>query len=115
MLDALQLIISKSSAAASDAADCIRAVRSKSPVLMQRYERVVSVALSTADFSADERALIASYLTPVASVARTKTLGGVRVNDDDIAAAKSLAEKFGYEYADWVRMRITSSEAATTL
>jgi hypothetical protein len=84
MKTALQIIISKSPAAASDAADCLKAIRVKSPAVQSRYENVVRVAFGDpqAEFTTDERAIIAGYLTGDDEDTGTKP-HSIRLSDED--------------------------------
>jgi hypothetical protein len=92
MKDALQLIIGRSSAAMSDALDCLKAVRVKSPMVARRYEHVAGLALNdtSANWTPAERALIASYLA-------TDDEGGtkprnIRLSDEDWQRAAQIGD-----------------------
>lgn len=89
MKDALQIIISRSAAAADEAMDCLKAIRAKSPMVVRRYENAVGLALSDpqASFTADERALIASYLAGDEGALKPRS---VRLSDEDWAQARKI-------------------------
>lgn len=64
MEEALRIIVAKSPMAGSMAMQTLQAIKAKSPVLQDRYNRSVQTALSDAqaDFTPEERSLIASFI-----------------------------------------------------
>jgi hypothetical protein len=64
MEEALRIIVAKSPMAGSMAMQTLQAIKAKSPVLQDRYNRTVQTALndSQADFTPEERVLIASHI-----------------------------------------------------
>lgn len=64
MKQALQIIVTKSPAATSEAMDCLKAIRAKSPIVQRRYENTVQLAFADpqANFTLEERELIAGCL-----------------------------------------------------
>lgn len=64
MIDALRIIAAKSPYAGAQAMQCIKAIQAKSPIVTERYNRVVELAFSDpqADFSPEERQLIADHI-----------------------------------------------------
>lgn len=89
MNDALQLIIARSPEAASWAMDCMRAIRAKSPMTAMRYMNAVNVALNDpqAKFTADERELLASYLSADGEKIKARS---IRLSDTDWALALEI-------------------------
>ena len=110
MIDALKLIISRSPMAAQQAMQCIQAISAKSPMVQNRYNRVVETLFSDpqAKFSQDEQALIAAYVTTSeeeADEARKLDLR-VRVNATEKAEIQQAAKQAGQTVSDFIRARI---------
>lgn len=107
MDDALKLIIGKSPAAMTDALTTLRAIGAKSPMAQQRYQATVELALNDpdAEFTADERALIASYLEVVNDAGRRDKLVQIRVTADERETLDRLAHEAGYNgnVSEWTR------------
>lgn len=94
MKDALQLIAAKSPAASQDAMDTLRAIRVKSPMVQTRYERTVEAAFRDpdAEFSEDERALIASYLSLPGGSEPPTRMRTVRLSGADWQLAQDIGD-----------------------
>lgn len=105
MDDALKIIISKSPAAMTEALMTLRAIGAKSPIVQQRYQATVELALGDpdADFTADERALIASYLEVVTEGKRRDKLVQVRVTAEERETLDRMAHEAGYNVSEWTR------------
>jgi len=65
MIETLQLILSRSSAAQEEAMNALKAIRVKSPMVDQRYGRVLGIALSDqeASWTAEESVLLGRFWT----------------------------------------------------
>ena len=74
MEEALRIIIAKSPDAASQAIKTIHAIGVKSPLLQHRYNATVDAALqdSKADFTPDERVLLAQFVTSGEKIRETR-------------------------------------------
>jgi hypothetical protein len=92
MKDALKIIISRSPAAMSDALDCLKAIRAKSPMVGRRYEHTAQLALTDpqAEWTPADRALIASYIGGDDDGA-TK-MRSIRLSDDDWTLAQQIGD-----------------------
>lgn len=92
MQNALKLIASRSASAMSEALDCIKAIRAKSPIIQRRYEHVAEIALgdASANWTQAERELIVSHLA-TSDEAGTKSRA-VRLSDDDWALAREIGD-----------------------
>jgi len=110
MINALRIIIAKSPIAASQAVQCIAAIKAKSPVLQQRYNRVVEMAFSdpqSEPFTAEERQLIAEHVTGEGGEGSAKLLDvRVRVNASEKAEIQRLAADVGLTVSDYIRSKI---------
>jgi len=106
MEDALKLIISKSPAAMGEAIRVLRAIGAGSPVVQERYNHVVEMALNDpeAEFTADERAAIAGPLM-VTGGPRTRDVR-VRVTLAEKARITEASEEAGQTVSDYIRQRI---------
>jgi hypothetical protein len=107
MENALKIIIAKSPAAMNDAIKCIQAVRTKSPILQQRYNRCVELALGDpeAEFTPDERGILAEYLESNEGDSRDFTLR-VRLTGDERADLSAAAGAEGISLSEYVRKRL---------
>jgi hypothetical protein len=106
MKDALQAIIAKSPDAMSQAIDTLRAIGAKSPVVQQRYQHTVSSAFADpkANFTADERALIASYLDVVEETGNRDKLVQIRVTAEEKSYLERAAREAGFTaVSTWAR------------
>jgi len=76
MEKALKLIIARSPDGAYEAMRTLLAIRVSSPMIQQRYHRTIEIALGDpqAQFTADERALLAEHLEIVPDGTRDFTL-----------------------------------------
>lgn len=74
MEEALRIIIAKSPAAAGQAIKTIHAVHVKSPLLQHRYNATLDAALhdSQADFTPEERALLAQFAAAGEKIRETR-------------------------------------------
>lgn len=111
MIDALKLIVARSPMAASQAMQCISAIKAKSPVVQHRYNRCVEAAFSdpNAEFSADERELIAEYVASEGGEDRPQSKFfdvRIRVNATEKAAIQQKAANAGLTVSDFIRGRI---------
>ena len=110
MIDALRIIVAKSPYAASQAVQCIAAIKAKSPVLQQRYNRVVEMAFSDPQaeaFTPEDRQLIAEYVTGEGGEGSAKLLDvRVRVNASEKAEVQRLAADASLTISDYIRSRI---------
>lgn len=93
MKQALQLIVSKSPAAADEALDCLKAIRAKSPVVGRRYEHTVQIALNDpqAEWTPADRALVASYIGDDDDEGGTKQRN-IRLSDEDWSLAAQIGD-----------------------
>lgn len=107
MEEALRIIVAKSPLAASQAMQTLQALRVKSPVLQDRYNRTVQSAMSDpgANFTVDERALIAEYIGGEPSTVRLYDVR-IRVTADEKAAVQEMATSEGKTVSDLIRERI---------
>lgn len=107
MEEALRIIISKSTNATSEAIQCLAAIRAKSPVLQLRYNHCATLAFNDpeADFSRDERALIAEHLGTGGDESRSYMLR-IRLTDAERIELTSLAEAAGLSMSEYVRQRM---------
>jgi hypothetical protein len=107
MPDALRTIIAGSPDAARDAMDCLRAISVKSPVLQQRYNHTVQIALSDpqAAFTPDERALLARYVDTDESDRRS-IVQPVRLSPDERQQLEDDAGHAGLSLSDYIRQRL---------
>lgn len=107
MKNALKIIIAKSPAAMQEAIKCIQAISANSPIIQQRYNRVVDLALNDpeAKFSPDERAEIASHLETTTDETRSYTLR-VRLTEIEQAELEQLADEDQQSLSEYVRSKI---------
>jgi len=100
MIETLQLILSRSSAAQGEATDTLKAFRVKSPMAERRYERTLSTAMAdpTVDWTMDERALLGRYWTETCAD-----------NDDDAVKLRTLR----LSERDWKRAQKIGNGDAT--
>jgi len=108
MIDALKIIVARSPQAASQAMQCISAIKAKSLVVQQRYNHTVNSAFSdpNAEFSPDERDLIASYIAGEGEEeARTLDVR-VRVNDEEKQRIQRMAKDANQTVSDFVRSSV---------
>jgi hypothetical protein len=108
MIEALRIIIAASPAAGSEALACIRAIQAKSPVVQQRYNRVVEAAFSdpNAEFSPEERQLIAAYVDGGESDNRTRNIN-IRVSPSEYEDLQAILKDGGYKnISEYIRSLI---------
>jgi hypothetical protein len=110
MINALKLIIAKSPEAMKEALNTIRALDAKSPILQQRYNRVVEIALNDprANFSSAERALLAKSLDAVSATGRNFMLR-IRLTDAERADLQYRSDVAGMSMSEFVRDKIFES------
>lgn len=106
MENALRIIIARSPDAARHAINTIRAIQARSPIVQDRYNRVVDLALSDpqATFTAEERAALAEFVTVSGSDTGTReyTLR-VRLTDNERDDLEARAENAGQSLSQYVR------------
>lgn len=107
MEQALKIIIAKSPAAAQQAIACLRGIQAKSPILDVRYAHTVSIALGdpAAEFTQDERRIIAEALSAGASETRDYTLR-IRMTEAERADLARQAEEADLSMSEYVRRRL---------
>lgn len=112
MIDALRIIAAKSPYAGEQALQCLRAIQAKSPIVQQRYNRVVELAFgdNMADFEPSERRLIASYIhidgdNEERGESRTQTVR-FRVTPSEETEIKQLAEAANKDVSEYIRSLI---------
>ena len=107
METALRLIISKSPNAMSQAIQCLRAISVGSPMVQVRYNHTVEIALNdpAAEWTAEERALLAEHMGAPTAGDRTKTLG-VRLSLEDYQAVQTAADAADQTISDYVRHKL---------
>jgi hypothetical protein len=106
MNDALRLIISKSPNATTEAMMTLRAISANSPVVQTRYNHTVQIAFNDyqANFTADERALISSYLEAAQTGGNRDKLIQVRVTAEEKDYLQRAAGEAGYaDLSSWTR------------
>lgn len=111
MEEALRIIVAKSPMAGSQAMQTLQAIKAKSPVLQDRYNRTVQTALSDsqADFTSEERALIASCVGSGAADDATplRVLDvRVRVTPEEKERIQQMAADEDMNVSDFIRDRI---------
>lgn len=106
MSDALRMIITGSPAAARDAMDCLRAIAVRSPMVQQRYNNAVHVALGDpqAEFTAEQRAMIAEHLQ--IDDAETREVVSVRLTPSERAEIAHAADAAGQTVSEYMRARL---------
>lgn len=107
MSDALRTIIAKSPMAGSDAIDCLRAISVKSPVVQQRYNNVLGVALSDGDahFTPQERTLLAEFAGGGEPETRS-IMQPVRLSPAERQELEDAAQAAGQSLSDYIRSRL---------
>jgi hypothetical protein len=110
MDDALRLIVAKSPRAAAEAVRTMTALRAGSPILQHRYQRVLEMALAdpAAEFTSDERAVLADALTAgeaVESGTRDRILR-VRLSPAEWADLEATAADSGETLSSYVRRQL---------
>lgn len=107
MEQALKLIISKSPDAMREAIKTLQAIKAKSPIVQQRYNRVVEIALSDpqAEFSADERAILADSLAGIEEEGRSFMLR-VRLTERERAELQQEADAENMSMSEYVRQKL---------
>lgn len=107
MIDALRIIAAHSPHAGAQAVQCINAIKAKSPIVQQRYNRVVEMAFDDqqADFTPDERRLIAGYLNlddETETESRTLT-ARFRVTPSEMREIQLRASDQGKDVSEFLR------------
>lgn len=111
MEEALYIIIEKSPEAASMAMQTLAAIRAKSPIVAQRFERTVQEALRDpyAEFSEDDRRAMVKALAGAADPSpggpRSQTIR-FRATEAEYEDLVSLSEAAGVSISDYIRSRL---------
>lgn len=113
MEQALKLIIVKSPDAMREAMKTLQAIRAKSPIVQQRYNRVVDMALndSQAEFTAEERAVLAAPLTGNEDEGRAFMLR-VRLTEAERAELQEEANAANKNMSEYVRQKLFLSRSS---
>ena len=106
MIDALRIIAAKSSYAGAQAMQCIRAIQVGSPVVTERYNRVVELAFSDlqADFTQEERQMIVGFING-GEPHKTATIR-FRVSPAEQEDVQRLADAANMNVSDYIRSLI---------
>lgn len=107
MEQALKLIITKSPNAMSEAITCLRAIAAKSPVVQQRYQHCLTLALNdpAAKWTAQERAILAEPLT--ANVTDTKSVTvAIRLTPEERHILQQAADQSDQTLSDYIRSKL---------
>lgn len=90
-----------------EAIKCLQAIRVNSPVTQIRYNHVVELALNDpqANFTPEDRALLAGYLTVSSESTRDYTLR-VRLTDVERAQLQEAADQAGQDMSEYVRRKL---------
>ncbi len=106
MIEALRIIAAKSPHAGTQAMQCIKAIQVNSPIVKERYNRVVEMAFSDpqAEFTSGDRQLIAESINGGESN-RTATVR-FRVSPAEQEDLQRMADDAGVTVSDYIRSRI---------
>lgn len=106
MIEALRIIAAKSPYAGAQAMQCIKAIQVESPVVKERYNRVVELAFSDpqADFTQDERQMIAGFINGGESH-KTATIR-FRVSSAEQEDVQRMADAASMNVSDYIRSLI---------
>lgn len=109
MDQALRIIISNSAHAAREAIGCLRAIQVGSPMVQQRYNRVVELAFSDPDatFTAAERRIIADSISAGESNSRDFMLR-IRLTEAERIELIRISDGANTSMSEYVRQRIFS-------
>ncbi len=104
MIDALRIIAAKSPYAGGQALQCIRAIQAKSPIIQQRYNRVVELAFgdNMADFTPEERQLIADYVEADDVESKSEVIR-FRCTPTEKEQIKTMADEAGMDISEYLR------------
>ncbi len=104
MIEALRLLAGRSPAATNEAVDTMEALRRRSPMTQQRYNRTVALAFRDpeATFTPEERADIAALLDTGAGESRDQTFQ-IRVTTEEKERIYALAEAAGMPASEYAR------------
>lgn len=104
MIDALRIIAAKSPYAGEQAMQCIRAIQAKSPIVQQRYNRVVELAFGDqqADFTPEERRLIADYVKADDAESKSEVIR-FRCTPTEKEQIKTMADNANKDVSDFLR------------
>jgi uncharacterized protein (DUF1778 family) len=107
MIEALKIILSKSSAYAGEAAQTIRAVSVRSTMAQRRYNLVAAAALGDpqADFTLEERAIIADSIRDETGESRVTQLQ-IRVSISEKLQIEDAAQAAGLSVSEFIRKKI---------
>jgi hypothetical protein len=108
MEDALRMIIGMSSNAAEEAMKCIQAIHAGSPVVQQRYNRVVELALAdrTVEFSHEERALMAEFVNVPDGGDTRDFILHIRLTADERESLTAEAQDAGMNMSQYARTKL---------
>ena len=106
MIDALRIIAAKSSYAGAQAMQCIKAIQVESPIVKERYNRVVELAFSDpqAEFTPEERQLIAGFINS-GEPHKTATIR-FRVSPAEQEDVQRMADAANMNVSDYIRSLI---------
>lgn len=116
IIDACKLIIAKSPAACEEAIRTIAAARNKSPIVQVRYSALLIRAMADpqADFTAAERADLASAIEP-GEIADTRGMViHIRLTDQERADLQGAAESAGLSLSEYARRKLFSKSSSLT-
>jgi hypothetical protein len=104
---ALKLIIVKSKSSAREAMRTLQAIQAKSPVVQQRYNHCVEMALSDpqAAFTAEERAILADSLAGDEDGERTFVIR-VRLTEVERSTLQTSVDEAGVSMSEYVRRKV---------
>ncbi len=108
MSEALRTIMAASPVAAGEAFDCIRALKTHSPMIGARFNNVVKIAFSDPDaaFTPEQRAAI-TELIDISSDNRDAWFR-MRVTADEYEAIRQAADLEGLSMSEWARRKLFS-------
>jgi hypothetical protein len=106
MIEALRIIAARSPYAGSQAMQCIKAIQVESPIVNERYNRVVELAFSDpqAEFTPEERQLIAGFINE-GDGKRSETVR-FRVTAAEQASLEDKANDASMNVSDYIRSLI---------
>lgn len=108
MSDALRTIIAGSPDAAGEAIDCLRAITAKSPVVQQRFNRVLSLALNDpqATFTAADRTVLAAYAALPDDDEPRSVIQPIRLSPSERLRLSAAAQAEGVTLSTYIRRRL---------
>jgi len=108
MSEALRTIMAASPVAAGEAFDCIRALKTHSPMIGVRFNNVVKTAFSDPDatFTPDQRAAIIDLIEMPSD--NRDAWFRMRVTADEYEAIRQAADLEGLSMSEWARRKLFS-------